>query len=66
VNNLAGLAGQIGSQYGGGAANASSYGSSYAQSNAGLLGGANYTGPGSTSTTWGSNPYSALGNIRAV
>lgn len=66
VNNLTGLVGQIGAQYGGrSAANASSYGSSYAQQNAGLLGGANYTGPNSTATTWGSNPYSTLGNIRA-
>lgn len=68
VNNLSGLAGQFAGQYG--ARNTpqpSSFGSSYAQQNAGLLGGANYTGQGSLSTSWGgSNPYSTLGNIRAV
>lgn len=38
----------------------SSYGTPNAQANAGLLGGAPYNGSGSTSTSWGVNPYSAL------
>lgn len=67
VNNLTGLAGQIAGQYGSRtAANASSYGTPAAEQNAGLLGGANYAGPGSTSMSWGgSNPYNVLGKIRA-
>lgn len=54
IGNLSGLAGQIIGQYGSGqtSANASSYGSPSAVNNAGLLGGGNYTGPGSTSTNW--------------
>lgn len=57
VNNLSGLAGQFMGMRGGTAANASSYGSSGAISNAGLLGGGNYTGPGSFSTNWGVSNY---------
>jgi hypothetical protein len=49
VNNLTGIAGQFAGQYGSRtAANASSYGTPSAINNAGLLGGASYTGPGST------------------
>lgn len=66
VNNLSGIAGQLAGQYGRRTTpDPSSYGSAYAQQNAGLLGGANYTGASSYSTNWGSNPYSALGNVRA-
>lgn len=53
VGNLAGIAGQLAGQYGKRTTpDPSSYGSAYAQQNAGLLGGANYTGAGSTSTNW--------------
>lgn len=53
-SGLAGLAGQLAGQYGTtNPATASSYGTPAAQSSAGLLGGANYTGAGSTSTNWG-------------
>lgn len=60
-SSLAGVAGQLAGQYGTPSPTSSSYGTPGAQSNAGLLGGGNYTGPGSTSTSWGTNPYSALG-----
>lgn len=53
VGSLAGVAGQyLGSR--GSNPTASSYGTPYAQQGAGLLGGANYAGPGSTSTSWNS------------
>lgn len=53
VNNLTGIAGQIAGQYANRpAANASSYGTPSAINNAGLLGGATYTGPGSTTTKY--------------
>lgn len=51
VNSLTGLAGQFAGGYGA-SPTASSYGTPYAQQGAGLLGGANYTGAGSTSTSW--------------
>lgn len=52
VNGLAGLAGSYFGGAGGSSPTASSYGTPYAQQNAGLLGGANYTGSGSLSTSW--------------
>lgn len=53
VNNLTGIAGQLAGSYGTrAAANASSYGTPGAVNNAGLLGGATYTGPGSTTTKY--------------
>lgn len=62
VGGLTGLAGQyFGSR--GTDPNASSYGSPSAQQSAGLLGGANYTGPNSYSTSWGLDPNSAYGKI---
>ncbi len=56
-NALSGLAGIAGNYVGssGYSPTASSYGTPAAQSSAGLLGGANYTGPGSTSTSWTAN-----------
>lgn len=54
-SGLAGIAGQFAGQYGASSPTASSYGTPAAQTNAGLLGGANYTGPGSTSTNWSAN-----------
>lgn len=54
-SGLAGLAGQVAGAYGTSSPTASSYGTPAAQTNAGLLGGANYTGPGSTSTNWSAN-----------
>jgi hypothetical protein len=66
VNNLSGIAGQLAGQYGRRTTpDPSSYGSAYAQQNAGLLGGANYTGASSYSTNWGNNPYNTLGKISA-
>lgn len=62
LNKLGGIAGSLSGQWGQQPSpDASSYGTPSAQANAGLLGGANYTGQGSTSTSWGLNPYSALG-----
>lgn len=61
VNNLANIGGQFAGQYASRpAANASSYGTPSGINNAGLLAGGTYTGPGSTSTSWTSNPYTAL------
>jgi hypothetical protein len=56
-NALSGLAGIAGNYLGssGYSPTSSSYGTPAAQSGAGLLGGANYTGPGSTSTSWTAN-----------
>lgn len=62
VNSLTGLAGQFAGGYGSNAT-ASSYGSPSAQQSAGLLGGANYTGPNSFSTSWGMDANSAYGKI---
>jgi len=63
IGSLSGLAGQF---YGKGTTpEPNTYGSSYAQQNAGLLGGANYTGPNSFSTQWGLDPNSTYGKISA-
>lgn len=56
TGKLGGLAGSLAGQWGQPSPDASSYGTPGAQQSAGLLGGANYTGPGSTSTSWGFNP----------
>jgi hypothetical protein len=52
TNQLGGLAGSLVGQWGQTSPTASSYGTPSAQANAGLLGGANYTGPNSLSTGW--------------
>lgn len=57
IGNISGALGQFAGSFGKNTAQPSSFGSSYAQNNAGLLGGANYSGPGSTSTNWGVSNY---------
>lgn len=56
INQLSGLLGNL-SGRSAGSTSPSSFGSSYAQNNAGLLGGSTYTGPGSTATSWSTPNY---------
>jgi hypothetical protein len=59
--NIGGALGQFAGSISQPSPTSSSYSAPGSQPNAGLLGGGNYSGPGSTSTTWGTNSYSALG-----